>query len=464
MKNKILLGSSLILLPTFMTLSVSCSNDKQDPKNDKPINPDKPTENIENNLSFNYQNSFVVDLDNDFFLEKNVDDFRKNNSKSIQKKYLEFSISSIDLAERFANNLKEILASVSSNETVSLKSLTSSIDELLIKISQSREIDLNHKLDEFENSAREINTQKIVAVTQNLNTAINDSENKFDNKIINKISEANANYRKSMFNKSTLLTFNLHKSYLEYIKENKPELYQLANNLFQVKTEDKLLQLIQKTLDNFEEKTAEQMSYSFLCFQATIKALTYADLIQNNEIKKGLIIPQKFIHNINFEVQPAFVTTLETWRIFENDLDSSNANSKFIKNSNEDVIGIEYIKNQDRFISNQDEDIDEELTISITNIINEVLKRNPKLKSVTRIKATDKTGAVFITSLSNLVISNISQEKNNDSKINKLTLKRTEGEVNVFPQYTQILQNLITSNLITLSQDDLEFIAIIFNY
>lgn len=457
-KNKLLLIGSVVSTSSFLALSASCSN-----KNEEEIKVENPNDNTQNEVKINFDNQFLLNLDKEYFNFKLIDTYQENNKEKLQQNYIDFIKKTFDLIKQLINNLKEVITPISSKETETMKELVNSIDTLLTDIEEVIKIDTDEKFDEFQSKSNEINDASLSDLLQKVNLAVSDSNNEFDDSMKQKISQYSLKHQKDLLYKSTELALQNQKSVIEYVKTNNSDLYQLANDLFQIKSQDKILVLINKAIENLYSENSETLSDSLLSYQATLKVLSYAELIQNNNIKNGLVLPQKLNHNIPFDANPAFVTTIESWKLIENDLDSSNENSIFIKNSKEEIVGIEYYKNNDRFISNQDEDIDEELTISIANIVNEVLKRNPKLKSITRIKATDN-GPILLTNLNNQVISNLEEVKNENSTTNKIIIKRTEGQINVFAQYHLILQQLLNSNLIQISQDDLNFIVLIFNY
>ncbi|QDY88139.1 hypothetical protein [Mycoplasma anserisalpingitidis] len=457
-KNKLLLIGSVVSTSSFLALSASCSN-----KNEEEIKVENPNDNTQNEVKINFDNQFLLNLDKEYFNFKLIDTYQENNKEKLQQNYIDFIKKTFDLIKQLINNLKEVITPISSKETETMKELVNSIDTLLTDIEEVIKIDTDEKFDEFQSKSNEINDASLSDLLQKVNLAVSDSNNEFDDSMKQKISQYSLKHQKDLLYKSTELALQNQKSVIEYVKTNNSDLYQLANDLFQIKSQDKISVLINKAIENLDSENSETLSDSLLSYQATLKVLSYAELIQNNNIKNGLVLPQKLNHNIPFDANPAFVTTIESWKLIENDLDSSNENSIFIKNSKEEIVGIEYFKNNNRFISNQDEDIDEELTISIANIVNEVLKRNPKLKSITRIKATDN-GPILLTNLNNQVISNLEEVKNENSTTNKITIKRTEGQINVFAQYPLILQQLLNSNLIQISQDDLNFIVLIFNY
>ncbi|QDY86942.1 hypothetical protein FRW55_02070 [Mycoplasma anserisalpingitidis] len=457
-KNKLLLIGSVVSTSSFLALSASCSN-----KNEEEIKVENPNDNTQDELKINFDNEFLLNLDKEYFNFKLIETYQENNKEKLQQNYIDFMKKTFDLIKQLINNLKEVITPISSKETETMKELVNSIDALLTDIEEVIKIDTNEKFDEFQSKSNKINDASLSNLLQKVNLAVLDSNNEFDDSMKQKISQYSLKHQKDLLYKSTELDLQNQKSVIEYVKANNSDLYQLANELFQIKSQDKILVLINKAIENLDSENSETLSDSLLSYQATLKVLSYAELIQNNNIKNGLVLPQKLNHNIPFDANPAFVTTIESWKLIENDLDSSNENSIFIKNSKEEIVGIKYLKNNNRFISNQDEDIDEELTISIANIVNEVLKRNPKLKSVTRIKATDN-GPILITNLNNQVVSNLEEVKSENSTTNKITIKRTEGQINVFAQYPLILQQLLNSNLIQISQDDLNFIVLIFNY
>lgn len=457
-KNKLLLIGSVVSTSSFLALSASCSN-----KNEEEIKVENPNDNTQNEAKINFDNQFLLNLDKEYFNFKLIDTYQENNKEKLQQNYIDFMKKTFDLIKQLINNLKEVITPISSKETETMKELVNSIDTLLTDIEEVIKIDTNKKFDEFQSKSNEINDASLSNLLQKLNLAVSDSNNEFDDSMKQKISQYSLKHQKDLLYKSTELALQNQKSIIEYVKANNSDLYQLANDLFQIKSQDKILVLINKAIENLDSENSETLSDSLLSYQATLKVLSYAELIQNNNIRNGLVLPQKLNHNIPFDANPAFVTTIESWKLIENDLDSSNENSIFIKNSKEEIVGIEYSKNNNRFISNQDEDIDEELTISIANIVNEVLKRNPKLKSITRIKATDN-GPILLTNLNNQVVSNLEEVKSENSTANKITIKRSEGQINVFAQYPLILQQLLNSNLIQISQDDLNFIVLIFNY
>lgn len=457
-KNKLLLIGSVVSTSSFLALSASCSN-----KNEEEIKVENPNDNTQDELKINFDNQFLLSLDKEYFNFELINTYQENNKEKLQQNYIDFMKKTFDLIKQLINNLKEVITPISSKETETMKELVNSIDTLLTDIEEVIKINTNEKFDEFQSKSNEINDASISNLLQKVNLAVLDSKNEFDDSMKQKISQYSLKHQKDLLYKSTELELQNQKSVIEYVKANNSDLYQLANDLFQIKSQDKILVLINKAIENLDSENSETLSDSLLSYQATLKVLSYAELIQNNNIKNGLVLPQKLNHNIPFDANPAFVTTIESWKLIENDLDSSNENSIFIKNSKEEIVGIKYLKNNNRFISNQDEDIDEELTISIANIVNEVLKRNPKLKSISRIKATDN-GPILLTNLNNQVVSNLEEVKNGNSTANKITIKRTEGQINVFAQYPLILQQLLNSNLIQISQDDLNFIVLIFNY
>lgn len=457
-KNKLLLIGSVVSVSSFLALSASCSN-----KNEEEIKVENPNDNTQNEVKINFDNQFLLNLDKEYFNFKLIETYQENNKEKLQQNYIDFMKKTFDLIKQLINNLKEVIAPISSKETETMKGLVTSIDSLLKDIEEVIKIDTNEKFDEFQSKSNEINDTSLSDLLQKVNLAVSDSNNEFDDSMKQKISQYSLKYQKDLLYKSTELALQNQKSVIEYVKANNSDLYQLANDLFQIKSQDKILVLINKAIENLDSENSETLSDSLLSYQATLKVLSYAELIQNNNIKNGLVLPHKLNHNIPFDANPVFVTTIGSWKLIENDLDSSNENSIFIKNYKEEIVGIEYYKNNNRFISNQDEDIDEELTVSIANIVNEVLKRNPKLKSITRIKATDN-GPILLTNLNNQVVSNLEEVKNENSTTNKITIKRTEGQINVFAQYPLILQQLLNSNLIQISQDDLNFIVLIFNY
>lgn len=457
-KNKLLLIGSVVSTSSFLALSASCSN-----KNEEEIKVENPNDNTQDELKINFDNQFLLNLDKEYFNFELINTYQENNKEKLQQNYIDFMKKTFDLIKQLINNLKEVITPISSKETETMKELVTSIDALLTDIEEVIKINTNEKFDEFQSKSNEINDASISNLLQKVNLAVLDSKNEFDDSMKQKISQYSLKHQKDLLYKSTELALQNQKSVIEYVKANNSDLYQLANDLFQIKSQDKILVLINKAIENLDSENSETLSDSLLSYQATLKVLSYAELIQNNNIKNGLVLPQKLNHNIPFDANPAFVTTIESWKLIENDLDSSNENSIFIKNSKEEIVGIKYLKNNNRFISNQDEDIDEELTISIANIVNEVLKRNPKLKSISRIKATDN-GPILLTNLNNQVVSNLEEVKNENSTTNKITIKRSEGQINVFAQYPLILQQLLNSNLIQISQDDLNFIVLIFNY
>lgn len=457
-KNKLLLIGSVVSTSSFLALSASCSN-----KNEEEIKVENPNDNTQDELKINFDNEFLLNLDKEYFNFELINTYQENNKEKLQQNYIDFMKKTFDLIKQLINNLKEVITPISSKETETMKELVNSIDALLTDIEEVIKIDANEKFDEFQSKSNEINDASLSKLLQKVNLAVSDSNNEFDDSMKQKISQYSLKHQKDLLYKSTELDLQNQKSVIEYVKANNSDLYQLANDLFQIKSQDKILVLINKAIENLDSENSETLSDSLLSYQATLKVLSYAELIQNNNIKNGLVLPQKLNHNIPFDANPAFVTTIESWKLIENDLDSSNENSIFIKNSKEEIVGIKYLKNNNRFISNQDEDIDEELTISIANIVNEVLKRNPKLKSINRIKATDN-GPILLTNLNNQVVSNLEEGKNENSTTNKITIKRSEGQINVFAQYPLILQQLLNSNLIQISQDDLNFIVLIFNY
>lgn len=457
-KNKLLLIGSVVSTSSFLALSASCSN-----KNEEEIKVENPNNNTQNEVKINFDNQFLLSLDKEYFNFELINTYQENNKEKLQQNYIDFMKKTFGLIKQLINNLKEVITPISSKETETMKELVNSIDALLTDIEEVIKINTNEKFDEFQSKSNEINDASISNLLQKVNLAVLDSKNEFDDSMKQKISQYSLKHQKDLLYKSTELELQNQKSVIEYVKANNSDLYQLANDLFQIKSQDKILVLINKAIENLDSENSETLSDSLLSYQATLKVLSYAELIQNNNIKNGLVLPQKLNHNIPFDANPAFVTTIESWKLIENDLDSSNENSIFIKNSKEEIVGIKYLKNNNRFISNQDEDIDEELTISIANIVNEVLKRNPKLKSINRIKATDN-GPILLTNLNNQVVSNLEEVKNENSTTNKITIKRSEGQINVFAQYPLILQQLLNSNLIQISQDDLNFIVLIFNY
>lgn len=457
-KNKLLLIGSVVSTSSFLALSASCSN-----KNEEEIKVENPNDNTQDELKINFDNEFLLNLDKEYFNFELINTYQENNKEKLQQNYIDFMKKTFDLIKQLINNLKEVITPISSKETETMKELVNSIDTLLTDIEEVIKINTNEKFDEFQSKSNEINDASISNLLQKVNLAVLDSKNEFDDSMKQKISQYSLKHQKDLLYKSTELELQNQKSVIEYVKANNSDLYQLANDLFQIKSQDKILVLINKAIENLDSENSETLSDSLLSYQATLKVLSYAELIQNNNIKNGLVLPQKLNHNVPFDANPAFVTTIESWKLIENDLDSSNENSIFIKNSKEEIVGIKYLKNNNRFISNQDEDIDEELTISIANIVNEVLKRNPKLKSINRIKATDN-GPILLTNLNNQVVSNLEEVKNENSTTNKITIKRSEGQINVFAQYPLILQQLLNSNLIQISQDDLNFIVLIFNY
>lgn len=457
-KNKLLLIGSVVSTSSFLALSASCSN-----KNEEEIKVENPNDNTQDELKINFDNEFLLNLDKEYFNFELINTYQENNKEKLQQNYIDFMKKTFDLIKQLINNLKEVITPISSKETETMKELVNSIDALLTDIEEVIKIDTNEKFDEFQSKSNEINHASLSNLLQKVNLAVSDSNNEFDDSMKQKISQYSLKHQKDLLYKSTELALQNQKSVIEYVKANNSDLYQLANDLFQIKSQDKILVLINKAIENLDSENSETLSDSLLSYQATLKVLSYAELIQNNNIKNGLVLPQKLNHNVPFDANPAFVTTIESWKLIENDLDSSNENSIFIKNSKEEIVGIKYLKNNNRFISNQDEDIDEELTISIANIVNEVLKRNPKLKSINRIKATDN-GPILLTNLNNQVVSNLEEVKNENSTTNKITIKRSEGQINVFAQYPLILQQLLNSNLIQISQDDLNFIVLIFNY
>lgn len=457
-KNKLLLIGSVVSTSSFLALSASCSN-----KNEEEIKVENPNDNTQDELKINFDNQFLLSLDKEYFNFELINTYQENNKEKLQQNYIDFMKKTFDLIKQLINNLKEVITPISSKETETMKELVNSIDTLLTDIEEVIKINTNEKFDEFQSKSNEINDASISNLLQKVNLAVLDSKNEFDDSMKQKISQYSLKHQKDLLYKSTELELQNQKSVIEYVKANNSDLYQLANDLFQIKSQDKILVLINKAIENLDSENSETLSDSLLSYQATLKVLSYAELIQNNNIKNGLVLPQKLNHNVPFDANPAFVTTIESWKLIENDLDSSNENSIFIKNSKEEIVGIKYLKNNNRFISNQDEDIDEELTISIANIVNEVLKRNPKLKSINRIKATDN-GPILLTNLNNQVVSNLEEVKNENSTTNKITIKRSEGQINVFAQYPLILQQLLNSNLIQISQDDLNFIVLIFNY
>lgn len=457
-KNKLLLIGSVVSTSSFLVLSASCSN-----KNEEEIKVENPNNNTQNEVKINFDNQFLLNLDKEYFNFELINTYQENNKEKLQQNYIDFMKKTFGLIKQLINNLKEVITPISSKETETMKELVNSIDALLTDIEEVIKIDTNEKFDEFQSKSNEINDASLSNLLQKVNLAVSDSNNEFDDSMKQKISQYSLKHQKDLLYKSTELALQNQKSVIEYVKANNSDLYQLANDLFQIKSQDKILVLINKAIENLDSENSETLSDSLLSYQATLKVLSYAELIQNNNIKNGLVLPQKLNHNIPFDANPAFVTTIESWKLIENDLDSSNENSIFIKNSKEEIVGIKYLKNNNRFISNQDEDIDEELTISIANIVNEVLKRNPKLKSINRIKATDN-GLILLTNLNNQVVSNLEEVKNENSTTNKITIKRSEGQINVFAQYPLILQQLLNSNLIQISQDDLNFIVLIFNY
>lgn len=457
-KNKLLLIGSVVSTSSFLVLSASCSN-----KNEEEIKVENPNNNTQNEVKINFDNQFLLNLDKEYFNFELINTYQENNKEKLQQNYIDFMKKTFGLIKQLINNLKEVITPISSKETETMKELVNSIDALLTDIEEVIKIDTNEKFDEFQSKSNEINDASLSNLLQKVNLAVSDSNNEFDDSMKQKISQYSLKHQKDLLYKSTELALQNQKSVIEYVKANNSDLYQLANDLFQIKSQDKILVLINKAIENLDNENSETLSDSLLSYQATLKVLSYAELIQNNNIKNGLVLPQKLNHNIPFDANPAFVTTIESWKLIENDLDSSNENSIFIKNSKEEIVGIKYLKNNNRFISNQDEDIDEELTISIANIVNEVLKRNPKLKSINRIKATDN-GLILLTNLNNQVVSNLEEVKNENSTTNKITIKRSEGQINVFAQYPLILQQLLNSNLIQISQDDLNFIVLIFNY
>lgn len=457
-KNKLLLIGSVVSTSSFLALSASCSN-----KNEEEIKVENPSNNTQNEVKINFDNQFLLNLDKEYFNFELINTYQENNKEKLQQNYIDFMKKTFDLIKQLINDFKEVITPISSKETETMKELVNSIDALLTDIEEVIKIDANEKFDEFQSKSNEINDASLSKLLQKVNLAVSDSNNEFDDSMKQKISQYSLKHQKDLLYKSTELDLQNQKSVIEYVKANNSDLYQLANDLFQIKSQDKILVLINKAIENLDSENSETLSDSLLSYQATLRVLSYAELIQNNNIKNGLVLPQKLNHNIPFDANPAFVTTIESWKLIENDLDSSNENSIFIKNSKEEIVGIKYLKNNNRFISNQDEDIDEELTISIANIVNEVLKRNPKLKSINRIKATDN-GPILLTNLNNQVVSNLEEVKNENSTTNKITIKRSEGQINVFAQYPLILQQLLNSNLIQISQDDLNFIVLIFNY
>lgn len=400
-KNKLLLIGSVVSTSSFLALSASCSN-----KNEEEIKVENPNDNTQDELKINFDNEFLLNLDKEYFNFELINTYQENNKEKLQQNYIDFMKKTFDLIKQLINNLKEVITPISSKETETMKELVNSIDTLLTDIEEVIKIDTNEKFDEFQSKSNEINDASLSNLLQKVNLAVSDSNNEFDDSMKQKISQYSLKHQKDLLYKSTELALQNQKSVIEYVKANNSDLYQLANDLFQIKSQDKILVLINKAIENLDSENSETLSDSLLSYQATLKVLSYAELIQNNNIKNGLVLPQKLNHNVPFDANPAFVTTIESWKLIENDLDSSNENSIFIKNSKEEIVGIKYLKNNNRFISNQDEDIDEELTISIANIVNEVLKRNPKLKSINRIKATDN-GPILLTNLNNQVVSNL---------------------------------------------------------
>lgn len=306
-KNKLLLIGSVVSTSSFLALSASCSN-----KNEEEIKVENPNDNTQDELKINFDNQFLLSLDKEYFNFELINTYQENNKEKLQQNYIDFMKKTFDLIKQLINNLKEVITPISSKETETMKELVNSIDTLLTDIEEVIKINTNEKFDEFQSKSNEINDASISNLLQKVNLAVLDSKNEFDDSMKQKISQYSLKHQKDLLYKSTELELQNQKSVIEYVKANNSDLYQLANDLFQIKSQDKILVLINKAIENLDSENSETLSDSLLSYQATLKVLSYAELIQNNNIKNGLVLPQKLNHNVPFDANPAFVTTIES--------------------------------------------------------------------------------------------------------------------------------------------------------
>lgn len=248
-KNKLLLIGSVVSTSSFLALSASCSN-----KNEEEIKVENPNDNTQDELKINFDNEFLLNLDKEYFNFELINTYQENNKEKLQQNYIDFMKKTFDLIKQLINNLKEVITPISSKETETMKELVNSIDALLTDIEEVIKIDANEKFDEFQSKSNEINDASLSKLLQKVNLAVSDSNNEFDDSMKQKISQYSLKHQKDLLYKSTELDLQNQKSIIEYVKANNSDLYQLANDLFQIKSQDKILVLINKAIENLDAK------------------------------------------------------------------------------------------------------------------------------------------------------------------------------------------------------------------